>query len=499
MHILFSMRNPGYIRNFQSTIICLLERGHRVHLVWSSDKDSETERAARSGIDALITRFPGLTASALPAPSKPKGTQLVVLAARTALDYMRYLAPIYVKSTDLRSRVASKVSPRHAVVAKVLGRFTLPRRIWAGVLSFVSEHAPLGDQEHLDLALSSPGSAPDLVCVTPLVDIASPQVDLVLAARRRGIPTALCVASWDNLTNKGVIKGSPDGILLWNSAQREEAITLHHIPAHRVHVTGAHTYDHWFDWIARRSPQQFAMDRGFPPDRPLILYLGSSPFIAPNEITFVQEWLRLLRERAPAPLRDACVLIRPHPQNRQPWTELLKDPLVRVWPADGANPVGDDAKSAYYDSLNAASLVVGINTSGLIEAGILGRAVYTMAAPGHEGTQDGTLHFQLLRTVGGGLLREATNFSDHFAQLAEGLRDPARDRARAAAFIDAFVRPLGRDRPAAPQFADALERLAALPMPPPPKATPGLTWRLLLPLMAWLAASPSPRREKKVK
>ena len=49
---------------------------------------------------------------------------------------------------------------------------------------------------------------PDVLLVTPLVDIGSDQVDYVKAAQRLGIRSALPVLSWDNLTNKGLIQST---------------------------------------------------------------------------------------------------------------------------------------------------------------------------------------------------------------------------------------------------------------------------------------------------
>ena len=61
----------------------------------------------------------------------------------------------------------------------------------------------------IDRAIVRPrrsANAPDVLLVTPLVDIGSDQVDYVKAARRLGIRSALPVLSWDNLTNKGLIR-----------------------------------------------------------------------------------------------------------------------------------------------------------------------------------------------------------------------------------------------------------------------------------------------------
>ena len=48
--------------------------------------------------------------------------------------------------------------------------------------------------------------SPDLLIVTPMIDFTYGQTDYVKAARYLGIPSLLAVASWDNLTNKGLIQ-----------------------------------------------------------------------------------------------------------------------------------------------------------------------------------------------------------------------------------------------------------------------------------------------------
>ena len=83
--------------------------------------------------------------------------------------------------------------------------------------------------------------------VTPLVTDCSPQVDVVKSAQRIGVPAALCVASWDHLTTKGLIRVEPDLIAIWNEEQRAEAIEYHGASAERLLVTGAQPFDKWFE------------------------------------------------------------------------------------------------------------------------------------------------------------------------------------------------------------------------------------------------------------
>ena len=97
-------------------------------------------------------------------------------------------------------------------------------------------------------------------------------------------------------------------------------------------------------------------------------------------------------------MRDAAVGVRPHPENVQPWQkyDMAEFDDVVVWPHGGANPVDESSKNDFYDSLYHSAMVVGINTSAQIEAGIVGRPVFTVQTDEHVGTQEGTLHFHYL-------------------------------------------------------------------------------------------------------
>jgi len=299
---------------------------------------------------------------------------------------------------------------------------------------------------------------PDLIALTPLIEPGAPQAEYVRSARALGIPTALCVASWDNLTNKGLIHGPVDLITVWNAMMKEEAITHHGIPEEKIVVTGAQPFDHWFGWQPSVGREAFCRQVGLPPDRPYILYVCSSRFIAPEEVPFVRSWLQHLRQSGVC----AGVLIRPHPQNAEQWRQAdLREygPAV-VWPLAGATPSDTESRGDYFNSIVHSAAVIGINTTAEIESAIVGRGVLTILAPEFQATQEGTLHFEHLRRADGGLVRVAQTFSEHVEQLNETLRDPQVDGVRCRRFVEAFVRPYGIDAPATPRVVEALERLA---------------------------------------
>ena len=98
---------------------------------------------------------------------------------------------------------------------------------------------------------------------------------------------------------------------------------------------------------------------------------------------------------------------------------------------------------------------VGINTSTMIEAGILEKPVFTILDPEFSHTQEGTLHFHYL--VKGGLLYIDTSLSEHFDQLSTLLNGQTGHRERIRAFVENFIRPQGLAKPSSPIFVEALE------------------------------------------
>jgi hypothetical protein len=463
MKVLFFMRHPGYVRNFESVLRLLAERGNQIHVAFDSTRTRWLNDA--NPLDQLCERYPLVTWEHSP-PRGRRHRTLIPRALRLCLDYLRYLHPEYANAPKLRARAASRLPwPARFVLSSWLTR-SPSRLAWIeGRLRALEKSGSVG-RARLDFI----GAVkPDVVLVTPYVGLGSDQVEYVRAARRLRIPSALCVASWDNLTNKGLIHEIPDLVTVWNEAQRLEAIGLHGVPAERVIATGAHSYDHWFEWTPRTDRATFCAQVGLSPEQPIVLYLCSSPFVAPIEAPFVRRWIDRLRA-SDGDLADAGVLVRPHPQNSAQWHDVRFDDerQVAVWPRSGADPVDPAGKSAYFDSIHHCAAVVGINTSALIESAVVGRPVHTITSDEFRDTQEGTLHFAHL--VGDhGLLRVARELDEHVGQLQASLSAVRDDETelRNRRFLELFVRPHGLDQPAAPQLATAIERLAQVAVPLP--------------------------------
>ena len=479
MRLLFSVNNFGFLRNFEPALRALAARGHDIHLL-AERKDSV---GGTKTIDNLL-RAQADRISYSYAPSRKDDVwQPLAIQVRLCLDYWRYLDSLYDDSPSLRARAARQAPGFASRLPRIpLIGSRLAMHGWSGVFRAIERAMPHGDTAERVLA----EHRPDVLLMTPLLYFGSQQVEYVRAAKAAGIPCVLGVGSWDHLTTKGRIHEHPHRVVVWNEFQRAEAAELHGLAPDTVTVTGAQAYDHWFEQQPSTTRADFGVKVGIPPDRPLLLYLCSSPFITPYEVGFVRRWIEAVRHAPDPEMRRAAILIRPHPQNAAQWADF--DPsvfeAVGIWPRAGANPVDSDARADYYDSMFHSVAMVGINTSALIESGIVGRPVFTVLASEFAGQQEGTLHFKHLKNANGGLLHVAATMEDHLAQLARVVRGE-HDAAKSRAFVEAFVRPHGLDTPAADKFVEVIETTAAEPRPTPVGAS--LFHRLIRPFLMPLA------------
>ena len=453
MRILFVGRRFTYFRNFDSVLRELASRGHSIHLV----VERETEEG-RPLVEKLMSEYPNISAGLAPGRVADDWSW-IDSRLRHGLEYLRYQHSLFDDTPMLRERSRERTPGLFVALADAVGRYARwMRRPVEAVLRWLERSTPDDPAVHAFVE----EQRPDLVLVTPLIALGSSQIDYLRAARALGIPTALCVWSWDHLSSKALIRELPDRVFVWNETQKQEATDLHDVPASRIVVTGAQCFDKWFDRAPSRDRQTFCRQIGLPADRPILLYVCSAPFSGSQpEAPFVAEWIRRIRTSDSSRLRGTPILVRPHPSRRPEWEDVDLTPFadVAVW---GSDPVSPDAQADYFDSLFHSAVVAGLNTSAFIEAGILGRPVHTILLPEWYESQMGTVHFRYLFEAGGGLLTSATSFDEHLQQLDEALVDPSTE---IRPFVRAFVRPRGLDVAATPIFVESVETMKDLAVP----------------------------------
>jgi len=475
MRILFFMSHAGYVRNFEWALRELAARGHSITIAFDSRKMASSELAAYAQLSAISAECTNIEFGELIPPETPSLISVATRRLRLIQDYVRYLDPVFSNATKLRRRSSGYLDRFSRSLVHLICKSAVTREGFNRALHWFDELIPyprlVGDCLR--------GLKPDLVMVTPLFGHGSNQADYFKAARELGMRSCLPVASWDNLTSKGVAHAKPDSVLVWNEPQMQEAVQLQQLATDTVFVTGAYTYDHWFKWQPSTTRGAFLSKLGLASEQPYILFLGSSSFIAPDEPPIVLKWAKALRDSGDPALESVGILIRPHPQNAQRWSETDVSFLGNavVYPRCGSNPVSRCARDEYYDSMYFCRLVVGVNTSGLIEAGILGKPVHTVLFDELAETQEGTLHFHHLAAEEGGLLNVSYTLDEHIGKLLTALRVAPDEENRSKTFVQRFVRPPNSAKSPSERFADVIERQGKASPPQPVPVT--LAKRLL--------------------
>lgn len=467
MRILFFLHNLSKMRHFDSVIVALAERGHTVVLAAEQRAQAKpltlpkialnlNRRLAQSDLRGRGGRIELATCPV----QRSDDWRGIAPALRRARDYVRFLDPQYEHADKLRERAAGYAPegwPRFLDERRWLRR--RPRHL-ARLLALAERLIPsdAGFEEFIR------AERPDLVLITPLVHYVTYQTDYVKSAHRLGVPVGFLVFSWDNLTNGPLVRVQADRTVVWNNTQKRELVAYHQTQPDQIIVTGAPRFDAFFAMQPSSSREDFLRGVGLEPASPLFLYICSSAFVAPHEVEFVRRWIAALRASADPAIRESGVLVRPHPAHVEPWerADLSEFLNVACWSA----PETMNADQGLYDSLFHANAVVGLNTSAMIEAGILGKSVHTILTSEFAGGQEQTIHFGYLRAANGGLLHEAHGLGEHIQQLSAALRTNGMGSDQVRQFVEHFVRPHGLETPVTPIMVEAIERIARVAKTP---------------------------------
>jgi hypothetical protein len=472
MKIVFAAITNGYFRNIESIIDQLAARGHDIYL---GAEKRDTAIGGQAIVDRLTAAHPRVVAG--PVPQREE-LAFVASKLRLALDYLRYLHPMYTESSGLRARAEDRMPI--GIVHVCRSRWMSLRPVqWLSRWLLDAADRALPPSAAIERFIEE--QQPDLLVVTPLIGLTTAsQLDVLRTAQARGIPTVVIVWSWDHLSSKAIIRDDVDGLFVWNGAQEREAQRMHGVARKRIVVTGAHCFDKWFGRQPSRSRAGFLRHVGLPEDRPYVLWVCSALLQgSPPEPGLVLEWARHLRASADPRLRDLPILIRPHPSRLQEWQEVDWRSLGNV-ALFGDNPIDDAARDDYFDSLYHSAAVVGITTSAFLEAAIVDRPVMTIFMDEVRQEHEGSLHFQLLRKYAGGLITTADTLEEHARQLAAMVDGPPRDVIeRQQRFVKAFLRPDGLDRPATGTAVAALEAIGAAPSRVKPRQATAIGRRAL--------------------
>ena len=341
--------HAGYLRHYGEPLRRLAEQGHAIHLALGQPDKEPVDGLL---VDRLRGAGPHVTVSYGPERSYIDGWRRIAWLVRGLTDLARYADPRYAQATALRARMHSKVVDRvrgsameplskHWVARfadRVANASGLDEARRYGRLLARYERAIPPSRRHVKLLRSF---RPDAVLVQPggRGRVAPGRVPEERAGAS-AIPTGVCVASWDNLTNKGLLRVVPDRVFVWNEVQVREAVELHGVAADRVVATGAQKFDEWFERRPSTTARTSSRRRsGSSPGEPFVLYLVLVAVHRSGRGRASSSAGSRRCARRPAGARGAGVVVRPHPTERAQWHDVdAACDGVAVWPPAGAQP-----------------------------------------------------------------------------------------------------------------------------------------------------------------
>ena len=113
-----------------------------------------------------------------------------------------------------------------------------------------------------------------------------------------GIPTAVFIFSWDNLTSRSRIFPPYDHYLLWNKKMADQLIELYspEINIDQVHITGSPQFDFHFNPKFYWEKQKLYNEIGLDINRPYILYTTGMASDFHNENSIVEKVIEFIKE-----------------------------------------------------------------------------------------------------------------------------------------------------------------------------------------------------------
>lgn len=446
MKIAFVLSSASHYFFFDRVVRLLYAMGHDVRVVCRPGFKPDGNKSGRALLQLLADEP---RASFHEAIFRSRGAEFAV-TIRELASYANFLRPGHPMppSTQpwehiyMRNRIHPKLYwAIKTGIGSMIFSMKVVRRLLAWIETFIKPEPLIMDW------LSD--FKPQVMFASPYVMSADLEIEYVKAAHELGIPTVASVLSWDNLVSKGTYLFKPDQLFVWNQNLAGEAIHLHEFEPEKVFLTGAPVYDPWFDLAPSSDRNGFCAQCGIDPKKPFLLFLGSSQTITNLDVELINALIAHF-ETMDAGKRPSIV-IRPHPYAPFDMTVFESD-WVKVFPAQGGRPDIDETRQVYFDTLYHSIAVIGINTTGFLDAAIVNKPCITLMDDQMSYGQGA--HFNYL--IDADFIEVAKERVDVF-QIAEriingaDLKKENRDK-----FVQNFMRPQGVDISASEVMAKAL-------------------------------------------
>lgn len=369
------------IRDLKFIIKQFLAEGHKVNLYYSTETKNK-DGYKYTGIDKLYSEL-----------SKNINFKKKKFSFKKTyfLDLLRYVNSY--NSYLNREKVFKKLEIRFSENRPQVGfylrsfRFLLKTKIIRSLFRKLLSHIE-NSSYNSEIERNLIEDKIDKIILTPLLlDVNLKQNEILVCAKKLNIKTIYLVRSWDNLTNKSTMNVEPDLICVWNEFQVKELKEIQKINSAKVIITGAHLYEYLIDYEEKNLSYLKIKKKN---DKKTITYLGSSPQIVEDEFNFILSFLEELTQIGFDFLSNDFIL-RPHPLNLT--KKLIKNPRlieefkvnldkykVKIFPDIDPNNLKkfyEDIldKNIYISTFEKSNLLLGVNTSAMIEANYFNKKV----------------------------------------------------------------------------------------------------------------------------
>lgn len=257
-------------------------------------------------------------------------------------------------------------------------------------------------------------------------------------AQARGVKTIGMVRSWDNCWSKGLMPVVPDRLLTNNAIIKEEAVTLHDVPADRVAVVGLPQFDA-FVKDARTPREAFFRSIGVDPAKRLVVFAPAGAILSDTD----WQTCGILAEGLEKGMihSDVHVFVRNHPHHPADLSRFAENSRFTIqnpgqaFDANAKNAELDpDEQRFLADLLFHADLVLWIATTLGLDAAVYDKPQIAISFDGTErkvyarsvARYHDEDHMRKLIATGG--VRVARSAEELVAALKAYLDDPSLDR-----------------------------------------------------------------------
>jgi hypothetical protein len=461
-HVVFALTRLAQLPYHVSTIMALARLGAKVTVVVCKPREisgkipgatAEGHREFLRWVDTLplvepnIRLYEQTKGNRIQRPLRRRSRRTYLRLLRSYANYLRRVGPHDRYAQRWLGYLPPKLS---RTVAKPPVRFLLGTSIVCRLLATAESLVPADKRIRSWLE----GNQVDAVVASPTNLRWSPEAEFVKAAVRAGIPSAVAVASWDNLVTKGIFPCRPSMLLAWNRAHERDAVEIHGIDAASIVISGAPFFDWWFQNQSPDDRESFLERLGLGVDARYILYLGSSANIALNESWLVRQVRDTLdRDRQ---LASFELIVRPHPANPRMVADLVGVPRIRV--TSSVVPWSNVDQQQMLNLVHHSEAFIGVNTSAMLDAVIVGKPGLSIVSDEYRETHEEAPHFRDMKEAD--VLYLESDCDRAVRRLAAVLAGDDPRAVNRERFVRNFIRPLGFERDAGIRQAEAILLLA---------------------------------------